>query len=99
MIRENEYLLIDILLDLCMQQNPKRQKAVEKLVEELNEETMMRRGMGRDTKMEKIESDLARARALIKDAIFKSRDSPPLTEDVDYVPRGEIYRNSYVFQR
>lgn len=82
-----------------MQKNPKMQKAVEKLVKELNEETMMRRGMERDENMRKIEADLAGARALIKDAIFKSRDSPTLTQDVDYVPHGEIYRNSYVFQR
>lgn len=83
-----------------MQQNPKRQRAVEKLVKELNEETMMRRGMERDENMGRIEADLASARALIKDAIFNSRVSPPLfAQDVDYVPRGEIYRNSYVFQR
>lgn len=81
-------------------QNPKMQKAVEKLVKELNEETMMRRGMEKDESMRKIEADLARARALIKDAIFKSRGLPPLIQDgEDYVPRGEIYRNSYVFQR
>ncbi|KAH6764759.1 glycosyltransferase [Perilla frutescens var. frutescens] len=77
------------------------QKAVEKLVRELNEESMIRRGMERDANMGKIEADLARARAFIKDAIFKSRHSLNLnlTQDVDYVPRGEIYRNSYVFQR
>ncbi|XP_057796711.1 probable glycosyltransferase At3g07620 isoform X2 [Salvia miltiorrhiza] len=60
---------------------------------------MRRRGMERDKNMGKIEADLATARALIKDAIFKSRDSPPLAQDADYVPRGKIYRNSYVFQR
>lgn len=75
------------------------QKAVEKLAKELDEETMIRRGIERDQNMVKIEADLATARALIKDAIFKSRDSPPLAQDADYIPRGQIYRNSYVFQR
>ncbi|KAL1567562.1 putative glycosyltransferase isoform X1 [Salvia divinorum] len=79
--------------------NPKKQKAVEKLVKDLDEETMMRRGNERDKNMVKIEADLATARALIKDAIFKSRDSPPLAQDADYFPCGQIYRNSYVFQR
>ncbi|KAG6387050.1 hypothetical protein SASPL_152232 [Salvia splendens] len=79
--------------------NPKMQKAVEKLAKELDEETMIRRGTERDQNMVKIEADLATARALIKDAIFKSRDSPPLAQDADYFPRGQIYRNSYVFQR
>lgn len=75
------------------------QKAVEKLAKELDEETTMRRGAERDENMVKIEADLATARALIRDAIFNSRDSPPLAQGVDYFPRGEIYRNSYVFQR
>ncbi|PIN20356.1 Acetylglucosaminyltransferase EXT1/exostosin 1 [Handroanthus impetiginosus] len=79
--------------------SPKKQKAVANLVKELNEETMKRRGKERDKKMERIEASLASARALIKDAINKSRYSPPLVEDVDYVPQGEIYRNAYVFQR
>ncbi|KAK6142389.1 hypothetical protein DH2020_022737 [Rehmannia glutinosa] len=75
------------------------QKAVENLVKELNQETMSRSGKEKDKKIARIEAGLARARSLIKDAINKSRDSPPLTEDLDYVPQGEIYRNAYVFQR
>lgn len=80
-------------------QNPKMQKAVEKLLKELNEKTMLRRGMERDKRMERIEAGLVRARSLIKDAIVKSRHAPPLVEDLDYVPQGEIYRNTFVFQR
>ncbi|KAK6141271.1 hypothetical protein DH2020_024987 [Rehmannia glutinosa] len=75
------------------------QKAVENLVKELNQETMSRSGKDKDKKMARIEAGLARARSWIKDAINKSRDSLPLTEDLDYVPHGEIYRNAYVFQR
>lgn len=77
------------------------QKAVEKLKKELNEKSMLRRGIDKDIRVGKIEASLVRARALIKEAIIKSRDSPPppLTEDLDYVPQGEIYRNPYVFQR
>ncbi|KAI3465552.1 hypothetical protein Pfo_022215 [Paulownia fortunei] len=56
-------------------------------------------GKERDKKIERIEAGLVRARALIKDAIIKSRHSPLLTEDLDYVPQGEIYRNAHVFQR
>ncbi|KAK4429217.1 putative glycosyltransferase [Sesamum alatum] len=82
--------------------NVKMQKAVAKMVEELNEKTISRRGMGRDPidkKMERIEAGLGKARASIKDAILRSRYSPPLEQDTDYVPRGDIYRNAYVFQR
>ncbi|KAK6142366.1 hypothetical protein DH2020_022714 [Rehmannia glutinosa] len=75
------------------------QKAVENLVKELNQETMSRIGKEKDKKMVRIEAGLARARAFIKDAINKSRHSPPLNENLDYVPQGEIYRNAYVFQR
>ncbi|KAL0320035.1 UNVERIFIED_CONTAM: putative glycosyltransferase [Sesamum radiatum] len=72
------------------------QRAVAYLVEELNEKsTISRRD---DKKMERIEAGLSKARASIKDAILKSRYSPPLAPDTDYVPRGEIYHNAYVFQ-
>lgn len=80
-------------------QNPKMQKAVANLVKELNEESVLRGGKERDKKMERIEAGLDRARASIKDAIIKSRQSPPLTQDPDYVPQGQIYVNGYVFQR
>ncbi|KAL3615334.1 hypothetical protein CASFOL_040995 [Castilleja foliolosa] len=81
--------------------NPKMQKAVMSLAKELNEKSISRRGQKRDKKIERIEANLAKARVLIKDAIIKSRNSTPtnLTEDVDYVPSGEIYRNAYVIQR
>ncbi|CAA0837058.1 Probable glycosyltransferase [Striga hermonthica] len=77
------------------------QKAVTNLVNELNEKSKsMRRGENK--KMAKTEAGLARARALIKDAIIKSRTSQIALDDKDdhdYIPRGEIYRNAYVFQR
>ncbi|KAL8506910.1 hypothetical protein ACS0TY_017703 [Phlomoides rotata] len=79
--------------------SPKMQKAVENLKKELNEKSMLRRGTEKEKRVGKIEASLVRARALIKEAIIKSRDSPPLIEDSDYVPQGEIYRNPYVFQR
>ncbi|KAG8364507.1 hypothetical protein BUALT_Bualt18G0004400 [Buddleja alternifolia] len=79
--------------------NAKMQRAVAKMVEELDRETMLRRGKERDKRIERIEAGLVRARALIREALTKSRISPPLVEDGDYVPQGEIYRNAYVFQR
>lgn len=73
-------------------------KAVESLKKELNEKSMlMRRGIKEEKRVGKIETSLVRARALIKDATIKSRDSPLLTKDL--VGEGEIYRNAYVFQR
>lgn len=75
------------------------QRVVENLIKELNVESMLRSGKKRDEKMEKIESDLVRVRGLIKEAIVNSRNSSLFVEDEDYVPKGQIYRNPYVFQR
>ncbi|CAA3012372.1 Hypothetical predicted protein [Olea europaea subsp. europaea] len=75
------------------------QRVVENLIKELNVESMLRSGKKRDEKMEKIESDLVRVRELIKEAIVNSRNSTLFVEDEDYVPKGQIYRNPYVFQR
>ncbi|GFP84901.1 probable glycosyltransferase at3g07620 [Phtheirospermum japonicum] len=81
--------------------NPKMQKAVASLAKELNEKSMSRKKEERDEMVAKVEASLARARMLIKDAVIKSQNSTPpkFTEDVNYVPRGEIYRNAHVFQR
>ncbi|KAL3502609.1 hypothetical protein ACH5RR_037058 [Cinchona calisaya] len=74
------------------------QKAVENLIKELNAESLRRRGKERDKKMEKIEGGLARARALIREAV--SNGSQQLAvNDADFIPQGEIYRNPYVFHR
>lgn len=83
-------------------QNKKKQIAVDKLVEELEDESMSRRGKDRDKKLEKIENSLASARALIKQAaaastLNHSRSSP--WKDPDYVPYGDIYKNAYLFHR
>lgn len=77
------------------------QKAVEGLTKELNAESVMRNdGRERNKKMERVEAGLAKARALIRDAIRKSRHPHvPVVEDQDYIPHGKFYRNAYVFQR
>ncbi|XP_051115230.1 probable glycosyltransferase At3g07620 [Andrographis paniculata] len=80
--------------------NPKMQRAVANLVNELKEESLSRIGKNRDEKIAMVEAGLAKARALIKNAIFKSRVSPPpLSPDSDYVPQGQVYRNPYAFQK
>ncbi|XP_075499575.1 LOW QUALITY PROTEIN: putative glycosyltransferase At3g07620 [Primulina tabacum] len=81
--------------------NLKMQKVVEGLMKELNAESVMRNdGRERDKKMERVEAGLVKARALIRDAIRQSRHSHvPAVEDQDYVPRGKVYRNAYVFER
>uniref|UniRef100_A0A164WBD8 Exostosin GT47 domain-containing protein n=1 Tax=Daucus carota subsp. sativus TaxID=79200 RepID=A0A164WBD8_DAUCS len=79
----------------------KKQKAVEEMIKQLEAESLLRRGKTRDEKLEKIESGLARARALIKQAaasrLNRSRSSP--LKDPDYVPHGDIYKNAYLFHR
>lgn len=78
--------------------NPKMQKVVDKLIKDLDAESLRRRGKPRDGKMEKIEASLARARALIRQAIVNGSQQLPL-HDADYIPQGEIYRNPLVFHR
>ena len=82
-------------------QDKKKQKAVEEMIKQLEAESLLRRGKTRDEKLEKIESGLARARALIKQAaasrLNRSRSSP--LKDPDYVPHGDIYKNAYLFHR
>ncbi|KAL1812988.1 hypothetical protein ACET3Z_023053 [Daucus carota] len=79
----------------------KKQKAVEEMIKQLEAESLARRGKTRDEKLEKIESGLARARGLIKQAaassLNHSRSSP--LKDPDYVPHGDIYKNAYLFHR
>ena len=54
----------------------------------------------RDEKLERVEAELATARALIRKAISKklllNQTISPL-EDADYVPQGDIYKNPYAF--
>ncbi|XP_059661296.1 probable glycosyltransferase At3g07620 [Cornus florida] len=58
----------------------------------------IKRAKKRDAKLEKLEAGLARARALIRDAMINQSRSLPL-EDADYVPQGDVYRNAYAFHR
>lgn len=53
----------------------------------------------RDEKLGRVEAGLARARALIRDAMANRNRSSPLDGDSDYVPQGGIYRNAYAFRR
>ena len=51
----------------------------------------------RDEKLERLEAGLASARALIREAMAKSKNRTSDLEDADYIPHGEIYRNAYAF--
>ncbi|XP_072952136.1 probable glycosyltransferase At5g03795 isoform X2 [Typha angustifolia] len=59
---------------------------------------LTRRPRRRDVKLEKIELDLAKARAAIRDAISNTNNRSALA-DIDYVPQGPVYRNAYAFHR
>ncbi|KAK3001299.1 hypothetical protein RJ639_021943 [Escallonia herrerae] len=76
----------------------KMNRAVSNLVKDLNTESVLRRGKERDEKLERTEAGLARARALIRDATI-DQSSSSSRQDPDYIPRGDIYRNAFVFHR
>ncbi|XP_019198488.1 PREDICTED: probable glycosyltransferase At3g07620 isoform X2 [Ipomoea nil] len=78
----------------------KMQNAVAKMVEELKVESELRRGKEKDKKLERIETELSRARALIKDAIVNGNNGSDVVQDEDdnFVLGGDIYRNAYAFQ-
>ncbi|CAI9089766.1 OLC1v1024400C2 [Oldenlandia corymbosa var. corymbosa] len=75
------------------------QKAVEGLTRDLNAESLRRRGTKRDVKMEKIESGLARARALIQKTLSGEYHQESSLKDSNYIPHGEIYINPRIFYR
>ncbi|XP_058218084.1 probable glycosyltransferase At5g03795 isoform X2 [Rhododendron vialii] len=50
------------------------------------------------TKLERLEAALAKARSSIREA-SKNNNTTSIQEDLDYVPRGPIYRNANVFHR
>eukprot|EP00257_Ricinus_communis_P007753 XP_002524592.2 probable glycosyltransferase At3g07620 [Ricinus communis] len=50
-------------------------------------------------KLERLEAGLAMARALIKEASSLDQNYTSLHKDIDYVPHGDIYRNSCAFHR
>lgn len=80
----------------------KMQKAVAKMVEELKVESELRRGKEKDKKLERIEAELSRARALIKYAIVNGNNGSHVVQDDEddaFVLRGDIYRNAYAFRR
>ncbi|XVF81396.1 hypothetical protein PTKIN_Ptkin15bG0151800 [Pterospermum kingtungense] len=52
----------------------------------------------RNSKLEKVEANLARARASIKEAALV-RNLTSIHQDPDYVPQGPIYRNANAFHR
>ncbi|PNX63717.1 putative glycosyltransferase, partial [Trifolium pratense] len=47
--------------------------------------------------LEKVEESLAKARALIKQALLRTNDIVPLEDSHDYTPQGDIYRNAFAF--
>jgi hypothetical protein len=60
----------------------------------------IRRSMQGDRNLEKVEGTLAKARALIKQALLRTNDTVlPLEDSHDYVPQGDIYRNAFAFHR
>ncbi|GAA0140603.1 hypothetical protein LIER_01916 [Lithospermum erythrorhizon] len=89
--------------------SPKMQKAVEKLVKELNHASFLRIGHERDKNMGRIEAFLAKARGLIKEANNASDNNNEINRQqfshiydkavVDDFPKGDIYRNRYAFKR
>ncbi|KAI3708199.1 hypothetical protein L2E82_37343 [Cichorium intybus] len=86
--------------DACMKQNGKMNKVVSKLINELKDETLLRRSKKkRDEKLEKVESELCRARVLIRDAGTNHSRTFSGVDDSDYVPDGSIYRNPNMFHR
>lgn len=62
----------------------------------LNDDESARR-MRMDQRLDKLENSLARARALIKDAILHPFNTTASNDD--YIPHGEIYRNAPAFHR
>ncbi|KAK8346028.1 hypothetical protein V6Z11_A07G189900 [Gossypium hirsutum] len=65
-----------------------------------NDESVKRRGKHRDGSLEMVEADLAKARALIRDASLNPSNRSTLElPDSDYVPQGNIYRNPHAFHR
>jgi len=53
-----------------------------------------------DRKLEKVEASLAKARALIKEALLLRTNATVLQDDTsDYIPEGDIYRNAVAFHR
>lgn len=52
-----------------------------------------------DENLEKVEASLAKARALIKQALLRTNDIVPIEESHDYVPQGDIYKNAFAFHR
>ena len=65
----------------------------------LDNESVMKRGKPRDERLEKVEASLARARALIREAMLNTPNSTSDLQDLDYVPEGNIYRNAHAFHR
>ncbi|KAI4335668.1 hypothetical protein L6164_014296 [Bauhinia variegata] len=51
------------------------------------------------TSLEKIEEDLAQARASVQRAIRSRNYTLPESKDQDFVPKGSIYRNPYAFHQ
>ncbi|KAK6259619.1 hypothetical protein SCA6_014093 [Theobroma cacao] len=63
-----------------------------------NNDSVLKRVKPRDERLEKVEASLARARALIREAILNPNSTLDL-QDLDYVPQGNIYRNAHAFHR
>ncbi|KAL9384608.1 hypothetical protein Peur_021618 [Populus x canadensis] len=60
---------------------------------------LMRGGNRSDAKLERVEAGLAMARALIREAAEDNNCTSSLHDDLDYIPRGYIYRNACAFHR
>lgn len=64
----------------------------------VKDELATKRSMQEGSKLNKVEANLAKARALIREAMRSNVTVPP-EDNTEYIPQGHIYRNAFAFHR